>query len=150
MDKSYSTEIKISVRPEAVYQALTNRIDKWWTESANEARQVGDKLVVRFEKATCWQMIVLEASKNQLLIWQVLEANHDLDKIARKDEWKDTSIQWRIETTEVGSKLILTHQGLVPTLQCFEICQSGWDYFLGSLKSFLETGKGYPFKAAAA
>lgn len=150
MDKSYSREIKISTRPAAVYQALTSQIDKWWTESANEARQIGDKLVVRFEKRTCWQMIVSEASKNQLLIWEVLEANHDLDNITKKDEWKGTTIRWTIESAEAGSKLILTHQGLVPALQCFEICQSGWDYFLGSLKSYLETGEGYPYKTATA
>ena len=149
-NKSYEAEIKISASPEAVYHALTSQIDKWWTESSNEAGQVGDKLVVSFEKTTCWQMIVTEASKNQLLVWQVLQAYHDLENIAKKDEWKGTTIRWEILATNAGSKLMLTHQGLVPELQCYEICQSGWHYFLGSLKGFLETGKGHPYKAAAA
>lgn len=149
-DKNYSTEIKISATPEAVFRALTSQIDQWWTESSNKAGQIGDKLVVRFEKTTCWQMIVTEASNNQLLVWQVLEAHHDLDNIAEKDEWKGTTIRWEISATNVGSKLMLIHQGLVPELQCYDICQSGWDYFLGSLKRFLETGKGHPYKATAA
>lgn len=149
-DQSYSTEIQISAKPESVYQAITKDIDKWWTESSNQALQIGDKLVVRFEKTTCWVMEVSEAIQNRSLVWKVAEANHDLEGITKKDEWRGTTIKWNIVKYETGSKVTLTHQGLVPELECFDICQAGWDYFLGSLKDYLETGKGYPYEEATA
>ena len=144
--QSYSAEILISAKPESVYEAITGDIDKWWTELSNQAVQVGDQLTVRFEKTACWVMTVSRVIPNRLLVWKVIDANHDIEDLTNKDEWLNTTIKWEIAENETGSKVTLTHHGLVPVLQCYEICHAGWDYFLGSLKNYLETGKGYPFK----
>ena len=146
--RSYSTEVLISIKPDLLYKAITEDINKWWTELSNQATEVGDQLVVRFEKNTSWVMTMSEANPNRSLIWKVVEANHDLDILSKKDEWKGTTIKWEIVENKNGSKVTLTHQGLVPKLECFEICQAGWNYFLGSLKDYLETGKGNPYKEA--
>ncbi|MDB1123419.1 SRPBCC family protein [Vibrio algarum] len=144
--RSYSTEILISANPESVYKAITKDIDKWWTELSNQALQVGDQLIVRFEKTTSWEMTVSEAFPGQSLVWEVTEANHDLGDIKARDEWKGTTIKWKIVENETGSKVAFSHEGLMPVLECYEICEEGWGYFLGSLKDYLETGKGYPYK----
>jgi len=144
--RSYSIEILVSVKPESVYNAITKYIDKWWTELSNQALQVGDHLIVRFEKTTFWVMTVSEAFPYRSLVWKVAEANHDLEGITKKDEWKGTTIKWEIVENATGSKVTLTHEGLVPALECYEICEAGWGYFLGSLKNFVETGRGYPYK----
>jgi hypothetical protein len=98
--RSYSTEILVSVKPESVYNAITKDIDKWWTELSNQALQVGDQLIVRFEKTTSWVMTVSEAFPNRSLVWKVAEANHDLEGITKKDEWKGTTIKWEIVENE--------------------------------------------------
>ncbi|MFC1558812.1 SRPBCC domain-containing protein, partial [candidate division KSB1 bacterium] len=140
--RSYSTELLISAKPESVYSAITKDIDKWWTELSNQALQAGDQLIVRFEKTTSWVMTVSEAFPNRSLVWKVTEANHDLEGITTKDEWKGTIIKWKIAGNESESKVTFTHEGLVPALECYEICIAGWGNFLGSLKNYLETGKG--------
>ena len=145
-EPGYSTEILIAAKPEAVYQAITKKVDKWWTELSNRAEQVGDQLAVRFEKTTTWVMTVIEASPSRSLAWKVAEANHDVEGQTKRDEWKGTTIKWQIAGNDMGSKVTLAHQGLVPALECYEMCEAGWDYFLGSLKSFLETGQGYPYQ----
>ena len=94
--KNYSTEILISAKPDSVYKAITRNIDKWWTALSNQALQVGDQLVVRFEETTSWMMTVSEAIPNRSLVWKVVEANHDLEDLTKKDEWKDTTIKWEI------------------------------------------------------
>jgi uncharacterized protein YndB with AHSA1/START domain len=146
--QSYSTEVFISIKPDLVYKAITKDIDKWWTELSNQALEVGDQLVVRFEKNTSWVMTVSEAIPNRSLVWKVVEANHDLENLSKTDEWKGTTIKWEIVENKTGSKMTLIHHGLVPKLECFEICQAGWNYFLGNFKDYLETGKGYPYKEA--
>ena len=145
-EPSYSTDILISAKPESVYQAITKEIDKWWTDLSNQAEQVGDQLAVRFEKTTTWVMTVIEVFPNRSLAWKVAEANHDVESLTKRDEWKGTTIKWQIAENEIGSKVTLIHQGLVPALECYEMCEAGWDYFLGSLKSLLETGRGYPYQ----
>ena len=146
LGRSYSIEIIVSIKPDLVYKAITEDIDKWWTELSNQAVQVGDQLAVRFEKSTSWVMTVSEALPNRSLVWKVAEANHDIEGITKKDEWKGTTIKWIIAENEMGSKVTLIHQGLIPALECYEICHAGWVYFLASLKNYLETGKGHPYK----
>ena len=77
-EQSYSTEILIFASPKLVYRALTEGIGKWWTELSNQATQVGDQLVVRFEETTSWVMTVSAASPNRSLSWKVVDANHDI------------------------------------------------------------------------
>jgi len=95
-------------------------------------------------------MTVSEAFPNRSLAWKVTEANHDLEDIAKKDEWQGSTIKWEILENETGSKITLTHEGLIPALECYEICEAGWGYFLGSLKDYLETGKGNPYRQSIA
>ena len=85
--RSYSTEVLISIKPDLLYKAITEDINKWWTELSNQATEVGDQLVVRFEKNTSWVMTVSEANPNRSLIWKVVEANHDIDNLSKKDKW---------------------------------------------------------------
>ena len=141
---SYSKEILVSANPEAVYNAITKQIDKWWTTSSTEALEVGDILTVRFGETTFKIMSVINAIPNQILEWNIKEANIDHEDFSKKDEWVGTEIKWEIEKTTEGSKIIFTHEGLVPTFECYDACQGGWNYFLGSLKDFLNTGKGTP------
>ena len=63
----------------------------------------------------------------------------------KKDEWVGTQIVWQIEESSTGSKIKFMHKGLVPMLDCYEVCKGGWGYFLGSLKNYLETGMGTPY-----
>jgi uncharacterized protein YndB with AHSA1/START domain len=148
--QSHSMAILISAEPESVYTAITRDIAKWWTELSNQAVQVGEQLTVRFEQTTSWVMTVNEAQPDRSLVWMVSNANHGLDELVEKDEWKGTTIKWEIAGHDTGSKVTLTHRGLVPALECYEICQAGWDYFLGNLKNYLETGRGYPFRNQSA
>ncbi|MEM8484615.1 MAG: SRPBCC domain-containing protein [Bacteroidota bacterium] len=145
-NQSYSSEIQIATSPAQVYTAITLHINAWWTTRANEASQVGDQLTVRFEEGTSWQMEVTSAEPERLLAWHVTEAIHNLTSLSKSDEWEGTTIVWEISAASEGSHVTFTHNGLVPSLECYDICEQGWDYFLGSLKQFLETGTGSPFK----
>ena len=147
--EDFSAEIQISATPNSVYRVIANEIDKWWTTSTTQAEKVGDLLVTRFEKTTCWKMQVMRAVPEQKLGWKVVEAHHDVEEISAKDEWKDTSMEWSIRETGAGSALTFVHRGLVPSLKCYKICNAGWSYFLQSLKEYLETGKGHPHVASS-
>jgi len=146
---SYSSEILIFTKAALLYEALSNDIDKWWTLHCNKANALGDKLNVRFEKNTSWTMQVTKAEKHTLLVWKVIEAHHNLITLSKKDEWLGTIIHWKITEVEAGCILELKHEGLKKELQCYQICEAGWDYFLESLKSYLESGKGYAYKDKA-
>ncbi len=145
-NQSYTTSLQVAATPAQVYTAITLHIDKWWTELANEATRTGDKLTVHFEEGTSWMMEVTRAIPGHILEWHVTKATHNLINLSKSDEWEDTTIIWEISASKTGSTIVCTHKGLVPALECYDICERGWDYFLGSLKRYLETGTGSPFK----
>jgi hypothetical protein len=44
-----------------------------------------------------------------------------------------------------NTKVIFTHQGLVPEYECYNVCHDAWSsYIQGSLQSLITTGKGKP------
>ena len=145
-DKSYAREITVSASPSAAYRALTEGIDRWWTETSNTLKSEGDTVTFRFEP-TYWKMRVKQMVLNSLIELVCIEANHVHEGLPEsiREEWFGTVLRWRIVEQGANTRIIFEHEGLVPVLECYDICEAGWDhYFVNSLKSYLDTGKGQP------
>lgn len=146
--KSYERQIEVKADPELVFRALTKEIGQWWTPSDKEISAVNDVFTFRFDP-TFWTMRVEQYVHGQLLTLKCIEANHKDKKLPAsiREEWLGTKLIWRLEKARDITKITFKHEGLGPQLDCFEICEAGWDYFFGnSLKSYIETGKGHPAK----
>jgi len=143
--QSYSKELWVTTDSELAFNAITIEIDKWWTTLSSKAQNVGDKLTVRFGDTTYKVMKVTKAIPDQAIAWEVVEANIDHEDLTKTDEWVGTKIKWEIEQSTSGCKISFLHDGLIPTFECYQVCERGWDYFLESLKDFLNTGKGRPY-----
>lgn len=145
-DKSYVREITVSASPAAAYRALTEGIDRWWTETSNTLKTESDTVTFRFEP-TFWKMRVRQMVPNSLIELVCIEANHVHEGLPEsiREEWFGTVLRWRIVEQAANTRIIFEHEGLVPGLECYDICEAGWDhYFVNSLKSYLDTGKGQP------
>ncbi|REL34535.1 SRPBCC family protein [Thalassotalea euphylliae] len=145
MEQSFTSSFYIAAKPASIYTALTLDVCKWWTENATCASRIGDLLSVYFENNTHWVMTVAEATPCHSLVWHVTEAFHDLPSLEQKDEWLGTNIIWHLEEQKHGTNVSLTHNGLVPSLSCYRVCQSGWQQYLSSLQAYLESGQGNPY-----
>jgi hypothetical protein len=53
-------------------------------------------------------------------------------------------IWWQLTPVHNGTTLVFTHDGFVKKDEAYERTRGNWEYFLASLKSYLETGKGTP------
>lgn len=142
--KSYSRELEVSTTQQSIYKSITIEIDKWWTIHSNPIYKSGDQLTVKFGETTHKTMTVTKAEPNQSVYWEVKDAYMDVSALTKKDEWVGTVIRWELSEIKEGCKISFTHEGLTPSFECFTICQNGWNYFLDSLKAYLETGKGTP------
>ena len=140
----YTKELEVNTKPHLVFKAITCQIDKWWTIHSNKAASLNDNLTVKFGETTIKEMKITEVKENESLVWEVTKAHIDIKELSKKDEWVGTKIKWTISPTESGSKISFIHQGLTPLFECYDACEGGWNYFLDSLKSFLNTGKGTP------
>jgi len=145
---SYTRDIIVSNTPSAAYQALTSEFDMWWTSSSNSLTVVGDTITFKFGP-TYWVMRANNLAPDYIEL-ECIEAHHIHDGLPSSilKEWKETKLKWEIKEQDGNTKITLTHEGLIPTLDCFEICKEGWDFFfVTSLKQYLNEGKGSPYKA---
>ncbi|MCD8438336.1 SRPBCC domain-containing protein [Tenacibaculum dicentrarchi] len=141
---NYSKELNLNATPDTVFKAITTEIDKWWTIHSNKAVALNEKLTVRFGETTIKEMKITELSKNKNLTWKVTKAYIDIKELSKKDEWVGTEIKWEITPTKNGSKIYFEHKGLIPEFECYNACEGGWNFFIESLKNYLEKGKGSP------
>ncbi len=69
----------------------------------------------------------------------------------QNDEWPGTRLIFRLSADAQGRTVLdFEHIGLVPAFECYELCSGGWRYFMDSLRSFVETGRGTPWALAPA
>lgn len=148
---SYSREIFVSCTPGAAYQALTTGFDKWWTTDSNPISVTGDKITFRFGPAY-WVMRAINLVPDNLVELECIEAHHVHQGLPPSilNEWEGTKLKWEILKQGKKTRIKFIHQGLVPSLNCYEVCEQGWNYFfVNSLKKYLVTGKGSPFENEA-
>ena len=137
---SIKDEIRIEATAGKAYDALTRQSGyrAWWNTVAEVPEAVGGEAQLRFVKdgnpvAMRFRIDQLEPGK--AVRWTCVA--HDMPS------WVGTTLAWRIAESGAAIVVALDHGGWAgeppaPVAQ-------GWRHFLGSLKSYLETGTGQPW-----
>jgi len=147
----YQQRLVIEAEPAVVYAALTTThgLRGWWSEDCHADSRVGGLLNFGFG-ACSKQMRVERLVATQEVAWLCTRAHIDAAGVTRPDEWVGTEMVFRLAPDGEGRTVLqFEHLGLVPDLQCWAVCNQGWNYFLPSLKQFAETGRGTPFALEA-
>ena len=147
-DLSYRREIVVSSTPSTAYQALTADIKKWWTDDCDHISKTGDTTTFRFGP-TYWVMRAVSAVPDERVSLKCIDAHHVHEGLPSSilDEWRGTTLTWQIYRQGAKTRIVFEHEGLDPSLNCYEVCEQGWDYyFLKSLKHYLDTGVGSPYQ----
>ncbi|UWX61228.1 SRPBCC domain-containing protein [Chryseobacterium oranimense] len=144
--ENYNNLVQLNTHPDNVFSALTNGIPFWWTEmfegSSNEQDQ---SFTIHFGESIFKKFKVQELIPYKKVVWYVEDSLLNIPGLKNQKEWIGTTIIWEITESKSGTGLHLTHVGLHPDIECYEICTDGWKQFTASLKLYLETGRGNPF-----
>ncbi|HEY4388839.1 MAG TPA: SRPBCC domain-containing protein [Ktedonobacteraceae bacterium] len=131
-------ELTIAADPERVYSALTqqNELARWWTNELSAKPEVGSLAEFRFrEGAFVLQLEIAELDAEEKVFWKSRQGTAG---------WAGTSITWQLTPVQQGTQVLFTHAGFARADVAYEQIRGTWEYFLGSLQSYLETGKGTP------
>lgn len=133
-------ELTIAVAPEQVFQALTTSegITGWWSNHVTTEPKVGSITEVSFENGGVFHLEVIDLEVGKKVHWRVRLSPHD---------WEGSTITWDLTPIPQGSSLLFGQHNLFvgPSGYSIEETRAGWQYFLQSLKSYLETGQGTPY-----
>lgn len=145
--KNYINTLRLNAKNDIVFNALTKEIPLWWTEMFDgSANMQGNNFTVSFGDNVYKTMRVVELVQNSKVLWYVENSLIAVPELINQTEWIGTSIVWQITSEENNTELQLTHIGLNVNIECYDICTRGWKQFTDSLKQFVETGEGKPFK----
>ena len=133
-------ELTIAAAPQCVWSALTQpeEIGQWWTNDLNVTQEVGSLAEFRFGE---WGDVVLRFEVAEL---EQDKKVHWMYRFGSVAHWAGTSVTWQLEPVGNGARVVFSHEGFVEKDEAYEQTREYWDYFLASLKSYLETGKGTP------
>lgn len=149
---NYQSDLVLTAPVASVYEALTTQsgIRGWWTAACDAGTAVGEQITIRFGR-TFKVMRIEHLRPEEEVRWRVTDAQLDVPGLTRTKEWIDTTIVFQLVPQSASvTRLQLEHIGLTPQVECYALCSQGWRQFLGSLKSYVETGKGAPYVDPAA
>ncbi|MCW3125819.1 MAG: hypothetical protein JWO03_1477 [Bacteroidetes bacterium] len=138
----YTTTLLVDQSPKEVFHAINN-VSNWWTAAVEgSTEKLNDIFTVHFGE-TFITSKVTELIPGQKIVWHVTDCNKHWLK--NKKEWVGTTMTWEISQKDSKTQIHFTHEGLVPTLECYGGCSNAWDeYIKDSLYKLLTEGVGMP------
>ena len=142
-DRSYTSTLRVAKTPAEAFAAITN-VRAWWSaDIEGSSDRIGAEFIHHFRDIHRCKIRVTELVPGRRVAWRVLENHFNFTKDER--EWVDTEIVFDISRQGEETEVRLTHHGLVPEYECFDICSDGWTHYMnGSLRDLIVTGRGQP------
>lgn len=139
----FTTTILVDKTLNEAFNAINN-VRGWWSEEiVGSTDKLNDEFTYHYEDVHRCQMKIIEMIPDKKVVWLVLDNYFNFTK--DKTEWTGTKIIFEIAEKGDKTQICLTHLGLVPEYECFEICKGGWTHYIqNSLRSLIATGKGLP------
>jgi hypothetical protein len=142
-NQNYTATILVDQSEKEAFEAIRN-VRGWWSEEVEgSTAKVGDAFKYRYQDAHRCTMKLVELVPSNRIAWLVTDNYFNFTE--DKAEWKNTKIVFDIVNSGDKTEIQFTHEGLVPTYECYSVCSDAWGtYIRGSLKSLIATGKGSP------
>jgi hypothetical protein len=141
--KDFKTSILVDKSPADIIDAIVN-FRAWWSEEIEGITdQLNETFFYHYKDVHLCKIKLVEIIPDKKLVYKVLDNEFNFTK--DKTEWINTKLIFDILPENGKTKLVFTHEGLVPTYECYDVCEDAWtSYIQGSLYSLITTGKGKP------
>ncbi|MEO6630513.1 MAG: SRPBCC domain-containing protein [Mucilaginibacter sp.] len=144
--QDFTTTLVVDQTPKQAFNAIINTRGWWSEEIEGNTEMLNDVFDYHFEDIHTCKIKLIEVIPNKKVVWLVMENYFKFTQDVT--EWTGTTISFEISEKEGKTQVVLTHHGLVPEYECYDICRDSWsNYVQGSLASLIRTGKGQPNSA---
>ena len=142
-DKNFTTSITVDKNISGTFNAIKDFRAWWSAEIEGKTDQLNETFFYHYKDVHLCKIKLIETVADKKLVYQVIANQFNFTK--DKTEWVNTRLVFDLTTEGHKTKVVFTHEGLVPEYECYNICRDAWtSYIQGSLKNFIETGKGKP------
>lgn len=142
-DNDFTASIVVPQSPEQVFDAVLN-VRAWWGEAIDtRTTTVGDEFTFTDHVEHWVRFRLTEVTPGRRVVWHAVDSR--LDFVENRTEWTGTRVVFDITSTADGTVLRFTHEGLLPSVECYEACSKGWSFYIHqSLKDLITRGAGDP------
>jgi hypothetical protein len=139
----FNTTILADQSPEEVFNAINN-VRGWWSEGIEgNTSKLNDEFIFEVKDVHFSKQKLTEVIPGKKVVWLVTDSR--MEFLKDKSEWTGTKIIFDISQTGKKTRLVFTHEGLVPGVECYDACSPAWtEYVQHSLFNLITTGKGDP------
>lgn len=139
--QDFTTSFTVAASLQKVFDAINN-VRAWWSENIDgPTNELNGEFSYHYQDVHRCKIKVIELQADTKVVWHVLDNHFKFTE--DKSEWKDTFIVFELMEKEGKTELKFTHQGLVPTYECYQVCHDAWTHYIqDSLKTLIKTGKG--------
>jgi uncharacterized protein Usg len=141
--ENYTTTIIVDKDISHAFNSIKN-FRAWWSEEIEgKTDQLNETFFYHYKDVHLCKIKLVEMVADKKLVYQVIDNAFNFTK--DKTEWINTKLIFDLSTEGNKTKIVFTHEGLVPEYECYKVCNDAWtSYLQGSLKTFIETGTGKP------
>lgn len=139
----YTSTILVNETATVAFTAIKN-FRAWWSEEIQGTTdKLGETFFYHYKDVHLCKLQLIEMKPDAKLVYLVLDNQFSFTK--DKTEWVNTRLIFDIISEDGKTKIIFTHEGLVPEYECYPVCNDAWTgYIQGSLHALITTGKGRP------
>jgi len=137
----FTTSFFVNQTPTEVFNAVNNVRGWWQGEIEGSTDKLDDEFSYQMKDFHFSKQKSIEVVPDKKVVWLVTDSK--LNFLKNKTEWTGTKISFEISEKNNKTKLRFTHMGLVPDIECYGSCSTGWSKLIQeSLLSLITTGKG--------
>lgn len=137
-------EFTVPVSPEEAYSAISRVKDWWIKDTEGDPSVLRDSFTVYFNREQDFvRFEVIDAQPGRRIAWRVDDCF--LHWFNDKHEWNGTEVVFEIAEAKDGSTVTMVHHGLTPEVECYTVCNPGWEgHVTKSLRKLIAEGAGTP------
>ena len=141
--KSYTSTIVVNKTAHDAFNAIQNFRGWWSQEIEGNTNKPGETFFYHYKDVHLCKIKLIEMQEDKRLVYQVIDNEFNFTK--DKSEWINTKLIFELQPEGNNTKIVFTHEGLVPEYECYAVCNDAWtSYIQGSLKDYIEKGTGKP------
>ena len=139
-NRSFTATIEVVKSAKEVFNGIC-KVNGWWGYIEGKTEKLND--VFTYRPNDTWVSFKITECNDRRIVWHVTDSYLHFQN--NKTEWTGTDVVFEVIESGNSTQINFTHVGLVPEVECYAACTSGWTkYIKSSLLQLLTTGKGQP------
>lgn len=131
--KDFTKVLSVGLNPEKAFDAIRD-VRGWWSGLYGEqiegrADKINDEFTFRAGGGAHYsKQKLVELIPGQKISWLVTDSK--LGFLRNQTEWTGTRINFEITKADNKTRIVFSHTGLVPGIECYHACSNGWTGYL--------------------